>query len=365
MSENEINSIDLIYPDPSYPYYIVAPPYTRFSAGVRVLHLLCHTINRRGKVARIVSLPGISGFDTYTSPDLMTPLLDDRTRKDHFDRGLTPIMVYPEVIAGNPFKSNCVVRFLGNFPGLLGGDIEFNGDELCFSYSQALAAHTRSPENVLFMPVSDVKVFRPPAEDILRQGTCFYADKYKTVHKGELFDITNNSFEITRGLPTSPTPQEIAYIFQHSELFYVYENTALATEAILCGCPVVFLPNPHLTAVIASEEVGQDGYAWGTDAIAIERAKATVKQGAENYLRRFSIYWKDLDRFIEVTQKHAEARPYFIPIDLQGHCVGVDVKNMDFDVVRQIAVEVWYEHQRWGIPYKISKWLLKLLNEKK
>ena len=239
-----------IYPTVSNPYYIVAPPYVRTSAGIRVLHLLCHSLNKKGQMAYLLMYPAMPWRSHQIGPDLMTPVLTNDIVKSHFERGLAPIMVYPETIAGNPFKSPCVVRYVLNFPGLLGGDKEYAPSELCFSYGEVLAAHTRDPKNILFIPAVDTRIFYQPREAQERKGTCFYADKYQVAHKGKLFDITKDSLEITRDKPNSQSPKEIAEIFRRSELFYVYENTALAIEAVLCGCPVVFLPNAYLTDMV-------------------------------------------------------------------------------------------------------------------
>jgi FkbM family methyltransferase len=350
---------DSIYPDARHPYYIVAPPYVQSSAGIRALHLLCHSLNRSGQVARMLISPTLPWREEHVAPDLTTPLLTPHVMRTHFERGQTPIMVYPEVVSGNPFGSPCVVRYVMNFPGLLGGDKEYSREELCFGYSQVLAAKTRFPDNILFLPATDTRIFRAPIEEPNRKGSCFYADKYKVVHKGELFNITKNSVEITRGLPHSQTPQEIANLFQHSELFYTYENTALAIEAVLCGCPAVFLPNPHLTEMIAIQELGPDGFAWGTDPKEIARAKATVKQGAKNYLKSYATFWRDLDHFIALTQKHAEGKTYRTPIHLPNG-FGIEFATevaLRRETIHDIAREVWFERQRWGLPYKIGKWL--------
>lgn len=349
--------VNFIYPEVVHPYYIVAPPYARTSAGVRVLHLLCHSLNRRGYVARMLIHPSVPPREEHIAPDLMTPLLTHYLMRHHFARGLTPIVVYPEVVRGNPFNAPCVVRYVLNFPGALGGDKDYPPEELCFGYSKALAAQTCFPDNILFMPVTDTRVFHPPANELKRQGSCFYADKYKVVHGGKLFPITQNSVEITRDRPYSQTPQEIADLFHRSELFYTYENTALATEAVLCGCPAVFLPNPHLSEIIGAKELGPEGYAWGTDPKEIARAKATVKQGAENYLKRYGAYWQDLDRFIALTQKHVEGKPYEHPLHLPSSC-GIEA-DASFELrrltIQEIAREVWYERQRRGLCYKLGK----------
>ena len=306
----------LIYPKVSNPYYIVAPPYVRTSAGIRVLHLLCHSLNKLGETAYLLMYPAMPWRSHQIGPDLMTPVLTSDIVKSHFERGLAPIMVYPETVAGNPFNSPSVVRYVLNFPGLLGGDTEYSSEDLCFSYGEVLAAHTRDPKNVLFLPATDTRIFYPPPAGQGRKGTCFYADKYQVAHKGKLFDITKDSLEITRDKPNSQTPKEIADIFRRSELFYAYENTALAIEAVLCGCPVVFLPNDYLTDMIALKELGNEGYAWGTDEAEVTRAKATVEQGAANFLKSFPAYWNDLQQFIKLTKQHVAGKPYTVAVNL-------------------------------------------------
>jgi len=75
----------------THPYYIFAPSYTRFSAGVRVLHLLCHWLNKSGYQASIFDFNQLT-----TGPDLLTPLLDEETVQRHFREGRTPIVIYPK-----------------------------------------------------------------------------------------------------------------------------------------------------------------------------------------------------------------------------------------------------------------------------
>lgn len=300
------------YASGAAPYYIVALPYTRFSAGVKALHLLCHNLNQRGHSASILPLDDASVLhrEDFCSPELLTPLLTPTIAQRHFDDGRTPIIVYPEIVPGNPFSGARVVRYILNYPGLLGGDKIFDPENLCFSYSKVLAGHTNYPENILFIPTSDTRIFYPPPAEIKRKGACFYASKYQNNHHGTLFDITKDSLEITSGLSNSQSPEEIAEIFRNSEIFYTYENTALAIEATLCECPTVFLPNEHLQSIIASEELGTDGFAWGTDAEEIARAKESVKKAFNNYTRNIKKFYEDLDIFIIKTQDHAKQKEY-------------------------------------------------------
>ncbi len=309
---------NFIYPKVRHPYYIVAPPYIRQSAGVRVLHLLCHSLNRLGHTAYMVICNSRPWRGDQVDVDLLTPILTPHIARNHHARGLTPIMVYPETITGNPYGAPCVVRYVLNFPGLLGGTKEYPADELCFGYSAVLAEAAKAAGNVLFLPATDTRVFYPEPSTQKRVGSCFYAYKYKTVHKGELSSVTSNSVEITRDQPGSQTPEEIAALFRRSAFFYTYENTALATEAVLCGCPAVFLPNPHLEDIIAKKELGQEGYAWGTAPEELARAQATVGQGMANYLKTYDVYWQDLNRFIALTQRHVEGKAYPKPVYVPG-----------------------------------------------
>ena len=309
---------NFILPNTKHPYYIVAAPYIRTSAGIRVLHLLCHSLNRKGQTAYILlhhlALPWRRKL---LGPDLLTPILTQEIVNRHFNQGMTPILVYPEVIVGNPYGGPCVVRYVLNYPGHLGGEKKFDDDELCYSYSGLLAAETPFPNNILFLPSCDTQTFYPPTEEIVRNGTCYYAHKYKKIHDGKTFDITNDSIEIKNGTPDAQTPQEIAEIFRRSEIFYIYENTALGSESILCECPVVLLPNPYLSDNLSARELGIEGTAWGTSPSEIERAKNSVRQGAINYYNNYETFWSELDKFIRSTQKHADQRNYTSPIKIR------------------------------------------------
>jgi len=307
----------LLFPrDNTHPYYIVAPRWTYSSAGVRALHLLCHALNRSGLKAFLVHYPFEDHPRSWTNYELWTPVLDHQQAKRHLEQGLTPIVLYPEIVSGNPLKAPLVARWVMNFPGLLGGDSVYGMDEVCFGYSRELAAAAGNPEQVLHLPTVDTRIFHPSNDHSERRGGCFYALKYKNVHRGILDPITNGCFEITRGLSDSLSPVELAQLLRRSEIFYTYENTALATEAILCGCPAVFIPNPHLTEMIGQEELGKDGFAWGTDPAAIAQARATVSHGAINYLNTYNLFWDQLAAFVKISQERAKSVPYIEMVEL-------------------------------------------------
>lgn len=288
-----------------HPYYIHAPHYVQSSAGTRALHLLCHWLNRKGQLAFIVPFQQ-AGEPVH--PDLLTPLLTPGAAAAHVEQKRVPIAVYPEIISGNPLGTNCVVRYVLNIPGHLGGQKTYPVEDMVWTYSRHLATFCDHWDGVLHMPVIDQNVFHPDP-DRPRHGSAYYASKFKNDHNQKVFGLPEGAIEITRGLPDSQTPEEIARLLQGAETFYCFENTALATEAVLCGCPAVFMPNPFLDRPIAIEELGWDGYAWGAEPSEVARARASVPQGQENFRKTVGTFFAQLDAFIDMTQDRAGRTP--------------------------------------------------------
>jgi hypothetical protein len=289
------------------PYYIVSPPYTHQSAGIKVLHLLCHYLNIKGYPAFICDYFSNRSSKSYINLDFITPLLTSDIVNDHKECNKNPIVVYPEIISGNPLNADCVVRYLLNYPGLIGGekDEKYGNCDLIFSYSELIKESlVKFESEIMFMPVCDTNVFYEKSNrKIRRQGSCFYANKYQSHHSGKLFDVTNNSIEITRGLPTSQTPEQIAELFNNSEVFYSYEDTSLATEAILCGCPVIFLKNKFFTNnALASHELGSEGVGYNSTKSDIENAYAGIQTAQNRYFECVTNFWLQFENFIHKTQ---------------------------------------------------------------
>ena len=106
---------------------ICAPPYENGSAGVMVLHELCHTLVQLGYAAHIVMMSS-DGFRVSTEENLYDPKLkklyfsneEDARNWFNYTRDYG-VVLYPEIIPGNPLEAKHVVRYFLNGDGVLTG----------------------------------------------------------------------------------------------------------------------------------------------------------------------------------------------------------------------------------------------------
>lgn len=216
-----MNKLDL-FPEPKTPYYIWMPPWDANSSGIRCLHLLCHALNESGQRAYLVPVNSI----TRSNPALNTPLLNEEHNYFYHNHNIDPIVIYPEIVSGNPFKGEKVVRWLLAPAGLYGGDKVFPETDKVFGYTKDLHP------DVLCLPTFNEKIFHPPSPDSKREGNCFYAHKYRTIHNNALLPITNG---MTQCIGTA---EQVAEILRKHKKCYVYERSEILVTAKMCGCEI-------------------------------------------------------------------------------------------------------------------------------
>ena len=239
--------------DPSTRGYVIFTcSYTPNSAGIGCLYRLCDELNRRG-------YPSFMTGGKETASHLNAPLLDIEAAEQMCAQGYAAI--YPETIAGNPLKANSVIRWVLNRPGLLGGDEVYADSEHVFSYSNVFLPYIRNRvAGKLYMPTIDESLFYCEDEDLSKRSLeCYYVGKSQW--KDGVVDLAR-TFEITR---ETPDKKELGKIFRASRVLYCFDNsTILVYEALLCGCPVVIIPDGTQTKQDYEQlELGLDGIAWG------------------------------------------------------------------------------------------------------
>ena len=316
-----------------HPYYIISPRYIPTSAGVRVLFRLADLINKAGGSAFIYLRPHLN-HDNSSSPMDVAPFLTRNVVGYHFNNQITPIVIYPETFLVDRFSAPVRIRYILNYENLLFKNVPLDKDDYLVAYSENIAKKlkTDKPVGTMFIPVSDGNFYHPPAVEN-RKGGVFYAAKYRHHFFGKTFPITDGMPEITKDQLGSQTPGQIRELFQAAEFFYCYEDSALALEAILCGCPVVFLPNEHFKETLTAKELGGLGYAWGDSPEQLEHAKVTVKDARERYFFLLKEVDQAVKQFIEDTQPLARNAIYTVPF-ASGFMRGPSLPQKILDLVR-------------------------------
>lgn len=252
-------------------YCIVAPPYTEKSAGAKALYMLGDALRERGQV-------------------VYTCLIDVARRLANPE---DDIVVYPEIIEGNPLNAKHVVRWLLYYAGAYRGNKRFPSTDSVWGYTTRIA-NDYGISNVLFLPTIDETVFVPPPEGTVRKGSCFYAHKFRTFYGSTPGAIPG--IEITN---PGQSRAEIIKLLQTSEVFYAYEDTALILEAVLCGCPVVCVPSVNFRECCGLDDFNA-GIAWGVRELG--RALHTLPEARTRYLLLKDVFKAQVDKFIESTQ---------------------------------------------------------------
>lgn len=284
-----------------HPYYVCAPDYVDTSSGIRVLHYLAHSLNKIGQEAYVLT--------RATSPRLDTPSLTKELVERHKAMGREPIVVYPEITTGNPLNAKMVVRLLLNKPGFFLGDTSksFGEHDLLYCYDKAFLPDGAKGEELL-IPAIDTRRFhnRDNPDDGQRKLRLLY------MRHAEARGVPIPDHDFLKGArvisPKSPVPyDQLAPLFRKAECLFTFERTAAVSEAILCGCPVVYLESELLKARPYEQQGGKLGTAWGWSPEELAWAKQSVSRFTDNYLDLCEDYAWQLQRFVTQTQRRATA----------------------------------------------------------
>ncbi|AOJ97297.1 glycosyltransferase [Burkholderia vietnamiensis] len=280
-----------------HPYYILAPNYRQTSGGIRAMHYLCHVLNLLGQEAYVCT--------QVVHPDLRTPPLTNDIVQTHARANRSPIVVYPDVVTGNPFNARCVVRYLLAEPGRINGEpIALQPDDLIFTFGPSLVPDGWKAD-LLRMPLVDTRIFNSDGvDDARRNGTAVFINRHLR-RGGTLHPVTAESIEISTRVPER-SAHELAALFRQVECVYMYEWSTAVFEALLCGCPVVCIMNDASLSEPTRWVMDGKGIAWGLDEHEIAHAKATVHEARSVYLKEEETFWQQLQNFVERTQAHAD-----------------------------------------------------------
>lgn len=211
-------------------YLIYMDGFDPASGGVVALHKLCHDLRELGEDAYITS--------AHTHERLNAPFM-----KDAIDDWNDWIVIYPEIIHGNPANAKHVVRWILNSPGKCGGTKEgfYNNlkpEDLVFKYSPFFDCEA-SVRGMLRTSFIDYECFqnRSLERDI---DSCFFVNKGGMPN--QCHESSSMNFSPFRG-----DWDKASNILNRCRKFICYDNECFwVTLAALCGCPSVVIPNTNL-----------------------------------------------------------------------------------------------------------------------
>lgn len=230
-------------------YVIFAPKYS-ISNGTRVLYRLAEELKLRGYNAYVYAIPSDVKDVEYIDE------INDEMRKN-------AIIIYPEIVTGNPLQFQNVVRYVLYYPGKLGGESSYDEYELPFVFDRKYF----SQGDVLTIPSLDKSIFYK--DDTKKDVDCYFVYKGGKWKEIKEFD---NMIEINGCYPA--TRKELGDLLRRTKTLYSYDShSQLLAEAKECGCNV----------------------------------KIVTEDGFEDYLGNYDEYIKDfekqIDNFVEKTQK--------------------------------------------------------------
>lgn len=247
-------------------YVICTPPYDENIGGVIVLYELGRLLHSLGQ--RVVMAPSYC-YNNYANSDSKVASLCKRVvrykriqqhiaevkacnpfpvplfdlRKHFFSflpRQKSWVAVYPEIMSGNPYVAQQVVRYLLNNPGEINGRPEQYGEnELLFRYGSWFAEnYVPNKGSVVSKHMITLyhtpECYHLPEQAVQRHGTAYCIRK--GAGKPIVHDLTDSV--CIDGMSHT----QIADIFRRVETFISYDPyTAYSRFAVLCGCRSVVI----------------------------------------------------------------------------------------------------------------------------
>lgn len=195
--------------------YVVVSPKYGVSNGVRTLYYLSKELRNRGYDAQMLSY-GYENSDYEFVNEITT---DIRNKA---------IVIYPEVIEGNPLKAKNIVRYVLFYPGENGGKKQYHNSELIFSYSKDFY----DTDNILVVPYMDTNIFFDDSSP--KNQDCYF------VHKGGKWkNVPELEYATEINMEYPKTREELGQLLRRTRTLYSYDScSAILDEALLCGCNV-------------------------------------------------------------------------------------------------------------------------------
>jgi|TARA_B100000378_G_scaffold194847_1_gene158621 hypothetical protein len=286
-------------------YIIYTFPWDENIGGVIFMHNLVHELNRMGERAFLWK-----GAPIYkqgrrhrlrnwlrSKPMLTNPLLDTPVAHRR-DLSADSIVIYPELVRGNPLKARHVVRWLLYKPGLL-HPFSFGPDEMFFragGMSDVLDITGGAPDLYLWKINPVYRNENRPN----RRGVCYMVRKGKD--KPHIPETEAPDAIRIDGLSHAETNE----IFNRCDTFYSYDEATMYSQfAAICGCTSVVVRGMFSSREewAGKHPKGRLGIAYGTHPTELEHARTTRHLLLKDLQRKEEESLETVRNFVNLTRQ--------------------------------------------------------------
>ena len=271
---------------------IYTPRLYEKCGGVKAIHCLAQKINNlnhKKVYAKLYCYDGSRYVNNYCN-DFANPFeINDNT-----------IVIYPEIVNGNPLNAKYVVRWI-----LLELGIEmkkthylnWNKTDIVYHWEPNSAKTIQQ----LALPFLD-KQFKN-FNNSKRTKTCFLIKKGPLIHDNIVYFHPTDAVQID-----NMSLNDIVKIFNESHTFYCYDpNSFYIISATVCGCISVIYPIKHISSELFFKNrttyidnfVFNSGIAYGNSIEQITHARNTLGDVSKNINILLAKYEANVSKFTE------------------------------------------------------------------
>jgi hypothetical protein len=202
------------------------------------------------------------------------------------------------------------VRWVLNYPGILGGPEKFHETEHLIAYSKDIATKLEKEISVLFLPPIDIREiykFKKSSADIERTDRILlYAGKYRGFVGNPILPrwVSGEITEIWREGAKKQSRENVLELLATSSCLFIFENSTLITEAVF------------FDSLIAEYELGSGGVSWSDAENPIDSALFTIENVESRYLESVDRFFVALEREVIIWQEIASKSDYLSPVYL-------------------------------------------------
>jgi len=224
------------------------------------------------------------------------------------------VVIYPEVISGNPLNSKNVIRWILLSLGIempinhyINWGLKSLTDSISTDGSNNLIYQWESIQNTI--PQLSVPWFNPIFKNTNqpRTKTCYLIKKGLMLHKEIKFMHDEDSICID-----NMNLEEKSVVFNQCTHFYCYDpNTAYMIFAVSCGCIAILYPVDNVSKskyfknkiFNKNNKIYNAGIAYGNSCSEIEYAEKTINNGIDMYVKLFNDYKDTVIPFMKSIEK--------------------------------------------------------------